>query len=299
MCEGLKAHIVSERDRYGLPITLMVCNQCGLIYSKEYFSENFLLDYYKSIYNQFKTGKTDNQLFLERTKLNSPSDQRYKYIKKILRKKFNDLEIIMEPGCNDGCNLSPFLNDGKSVYGCDFDEKKTKIGIEHGINILTGGIEKLIDTKKKADLIILSNVIAHVTDLKKFMDGVKKLLNTDGYIFIETPGFRGWWDHIRVLRQYRKNFLDFIQFEFCYIFDLSLLNTLLNNYNLKLYHGDESIRSIFKINENKSGHLNKSFNNSNKMAKSNADYLLSMEKKFLKFMFFKNKFYKILKRKKS
>ena len=191
----------------------------------------------------------------------------------------------MEPGCNDGCNLYPFYKNSKEVYGCDFDDESLSAGRGAGIDILTGGIEKLLSTEKKADLIILSHVLGHVTDLNKFLNDVKRLLKPNGFIYIETPGFKGWWNKIKILRKYRKNFLDFIQFEFCYIFDLNSLQSLLSNYNLELYYGDEYIKSIFKFSDNAKNNKDYIY----KKKKSNIDYLLNMEKRYLKFLFLKNK----------
>lgn len=285
LCNGENASIISERDRYGLPITFLICLKCEFIFSKEYFSENFMLSYYKSTYNKFRGNKTNKQLFLERTNSKAPSFERYKFIKKILRDQFHQIKVVMEPGCNDGCNLYPFYKNSKEVYGCDFDDESLSAGRGAGIDILTGGIEKLLSTEKKADLIILSHVLGHVTDLNKFLKDVKRLLKPNGFIYIETPGFKGWWNKIKILRKYRKNFLDFIQFEFCYIFDLNSLQSLLANYNLELYYGDEYIKSIFKFSDNAKNNKDYIY----KKKKSNIDYLLNMEKRYLKFLFLKNK----------
>ena len=290
-CNSESAEIISERDRYGLPITFVVCLDCDFIFSKEYFSEDFMISYYKSTYNKFSKNKSPEKLFSERTNLQSPSFERYKFIKKILKNKFNDIKIVMEPGCNDGCNLYQFLKNGKEVLGCDFDENRISIGQKAGVNIFKGGVEKLLETNKKADLIILPHVLAHVTNLNEFIGDIKKLLSPNGWVYIETPGFRGWWNKIKILRNYRKNFLNFIHFEFCYIFDLDLLKNFLLKFDFKLFYGDEYIRSIFKLSdivENKRINLRKK-------KKSNIEYLLNMEKKYLKFLFFKKKLLKLFK----
>jgi len=294
LCDSSAAYKISEKDRYNLPVTFLICSKCGFIFSQEYFSDDFLLLYYKSIYNNFKNKtETEDELFLSRTKPDSPSFQRYEFIKRALGKKIEEIEVIMEPGCNDGCNLNPFLKNGKKVYGCDFDENRISVGKKNGINILVGDVEKLLEINKKADLVILSHVLAHVTDLNKFLVGVKKLLKPNGFIFVETPGFRGWWDKIKIFKNYRKNFLDFIQFEFCYIFDLKLLEILLGKYNFKLYKGNEYIRSIFCLDVNSNQNMKSAFrDNSKEIGKSNLNYLLNIEKNFLKFLFLKRKFLK-------
>ena len=81
LCNNLEANIISERDRYGLPVTFLICLNCGLIFSKEYFSDSFASFYYKTIYNEFKDNMSSEELFLLRTKPNSPSSKRYEFIR--------------------------------------------------------------------------------------------------------------------------------------------------------------------------------------------------------------------------
>ena len=74
-------------------------------------------------------------------------------------------------------------------------------------------------------------------------------------------------------------------------FDLDLLKNFLLKFDFKLFYGDEYIRSIFKLSdivENKRINLRKK-------KKSNIEYLLNMEKKYLKFLFFKKKLLKLFK----
>jgi len=291
LCNNLEANIISERDRYGLPVTFLICSNCGLIFSKEYFSDSFASFYYKTIYNEFKNNMSSEELFLLRTKPNSPSYKRYEFIKKILGKKFDKIETIIEPGCNDGCNLYPFFKKGKNVYGCDYDEKRISVGKKKGIDIIDGGVDKLIEINKKADLIIISHDLAHVNDFNRFISDVKKILKPNGLIFIETPGFRGWWDQIRILKNYRKNFLDFLQFEFCYIFDLNLLKILLDRHNFRFYKGDEYIRSIFYLDDSKT--KQDIYIGNKKNAESNLSYLKNNEKNFLKFALLRKKILKL------
>ena len=69
------------------------------------------------------------------------------------------------------------------------------------------------------------------------------------------------------------------------VLEINKLQSLLSNYNLELYYGDEYIKSIFKFSDNAKNNKDYIY----KKKKSNIDYLLNMEKRYLKFLFLKNK----------
>ena len=90
----------------------------------------------------------------------------------------------MEPGCNDGCNLFPFYQEGKEVYGCDYDENRMEVGRNAGINIASGDIDILLNLDINADLVILSHVIAHIPKLDEFLQKVRKIIHPSGWVYI-------------------------------------------------------------------------------------------------------------------
>ena len=252
LCKNDSSIIISETERYSLPVTFQICEKCGLIYSSEYFTNKFASNYYANIYNRFKGNKTADELFLNRTSEFAYCWIRYEYIKQYLGSDFKKINVVMEPGCNDGCNLVPFKNNGIEVYGCDYDENRMKAGRNAGINIISGDINVLLNTNVQADLIILSHVVAHIPELNKFLQKVKKLLTPDGYVYIETPGYK-WQvqksENLKQVEEYgiHNNFLSFLQFEFCYVFELETLKLTMEKNGFHLFKGDEIIRSIFQL----------------------------------------------------
>lgn len=58
-----------------------------------------------------------------------------------------------------------------------------------GIEVHEGSIDDLIKIGKKADFIILSNMIERFSDIESSLLRIKELLNPDGMLYVGTPGF--------------------------------------------------------------------------------------------------------------
>ena len=104
---------------------------------------------------------------------------------------------ILEVGCGTGNYISKIYDSiSCECYGVDYSEDNIAYGQSRGLNIYHGGIEILEDLNKKADLIILSHVFEHFTDLRKELERIRNLLTADGYLYIEVPGLYQWSNDI-------------------------------------------------------------------------------------------------------
>jgi 2-polyprenyl-3-methyl-5-hydroxy-6-metoxy-1,4-benzoquinol methylase len=96
---------------------------------------------------------------------------------------------ILDIACNDGSQLNEYKKMGLSTYGIDPAINLSDISIKNGHNIIVdyfndNSIKKL--NGEKMDLILAQNVFAHNSYPLKFLKSCKKILNNDGYIFIQT-----------------------------------------------------------------------------------------------------------------
>jgi len=246
-CGLTNFYLFSEIERNNLPINFLICISCGLVSSQHHLSENFIIQYYKEIYNKFKSDRSAVEAFKVRTHLESYSYKRFNFVKNNLKENFDSISIVMEPGCNDGCNLLPYFRNKIETFGCDFNKEAINQGRQAGINIFEGEIEKLIQTKKKADLIILSHLIAHIPNINDFLKKVEVLLAPDGYVYVETPSFR-YWGNKKWWQKRNKDLLNFLQFEFVYIFEKKTLIDLMKNNNFIPVIVNEKSQGIFKKN---------------------------------------------------
>jgi SAM-dependent methyltransferase len=100
--------------------------------------------------------------------------------------------LVIEAASNDGYMLRNFVNHGIPVLGIDPASEQVKTANERGVNSINTFFtkelaQKLASEGKKADVFLANNVLAHVADLKGFVDGIAALLKPNGVAVIEAP----------------------------------------------------------------------------------------------------------------
>jgi 2-polyprenyl-3-methyl-5-hydroxy-6-metoxy-1,4-benzoquinol methylase len=200
-------------------------------YTKFYSNE------YRDVY-----GEGDKQIETLFERRRNQGEERYKYFL-----DHHDLmtnAVIFEIGCDFGTTLWSFAQSGHDVYGCDYGVEHIEYGRKHtGLRTLfIGGTEKLLETGKKADLVILYHVLEHFLNLEKELDIIRKITKPEGIIFIAVPG-TFWWI---------KNFcggdiLSILQNAHTYQFSLRSLKYIMESCGFELVSGNEEIKATFKI----------------------------------------------------
>jgi nucleoside-diphosphate-sugar epimerase/2-polyprenyl-3-methyl-5-hydroxy-6-metoxy-1,4-benzoquinol methylase/quercetin dioxygenase-like cupin family protein len=171
LANNLENKINSNVEKF--PLELNYCDQCTncqlsyVVNPKKLFS-NYL---YTS-----STSKTFSNHF------NKAADN---YIKKLKLKKE---ALIIDIGSNDGIALKPFIDKGyKNVIGIEPAKNLSNIANKNKIKTINsffnGSVLKKI--KKKADLILASNVFAHSDKIDEIVTNMDKLLKPEGTFIIE------------------------------------------------------------------------------------------------------------------
>lgn len=116
-----------------------------------------------------------------------------KYVGMMIKRfNFNKKSFVLELASNDGYLLQFFRKLHIPVLGVEPTANTAEVAIKKGIPTLikffgTQTAKELVRERKVADLIIATNVLAHVPDLNDFVAGMKILLNQDGIITVEFP----------------------------------------------------------------------------------------------------------------
>jgi len=108
---------------------------------------------------------------------------------------------VLEIGCAEGGNLTPFLEMGCECVGIDLNEHQIKNSIDYlaefedkytaiakDIYLINNGGDS--PDIGQFDLIIMRDVIEHIHDQGKFMGHLKKFLKPNGKVFF---GFPPWY----------------------------------------------------------------------------------------------------------
>lgn len=167
-----------EEDRWQAPLTLCRCQRCGLVQIRETVDPAIL---FYSDYPYFSSVSPALREHFSGT---------YEAITK--RKSLTDASLVVEAASNDGCLLSFFMERGIPVLGIDPASAPVKRAMCSGIPTRKAFFgeslaEELASNGAYADVFIGTNVLAHVSDLKGFVRGVKRILRPDGIAVFEVP----------------------------------------------------------------------------------------------------------------
>ena len=131
--------------------------------------------------------------------------------------------------------LKNFHQKNIPVLGIEPTSNTASVAISQGIKteidfFSTRLAEKLIAKDIKADLLLGNNVLAHVPDIKDFVQGLKLLLNNKGVITFEFP---------HLLKLIQENQFDTIYHEHFSYLSLNFIVKLFNKYNLDIFDVEE------------------------------------------------------------
>lgn len=179
--------LISEIDRYGLPLNSVLCLNCGTVRFNPYLDQASLSDFYTHIYRKMY-GMDIQKGSYEGYFLNQRS-----YAKKVFALSQNFLfpeSWICEVGCGGGGALQFFQQKGYQVAGCDYDIAAIKFGTQQGVSNLFYGSLDTIDKNLAGvqfDLIYLHHVFEHLSDPVHFLKTCQSYLKPTGKIMIIVP----------------------------------------------------------------------------------------------------------------
>ena len=160
------------------PLRVMTCDHCAFVQLPEIASRETLFP--------------DNYLYFS-----SYSSSWLKHSKAYAEKMIKDLnlakkDLVVEVASNDGYLLQYFNIYDIPVLGIEPALEVAEVARSKGIETLVeffgkDSANRILQTHKKAKLIIANNVLAHVPDIHDFIEGVSLLLADDGVITFEFP----------------------------------------------------------------------------------------------------------------
>jgi len=165
---------IKEEEKF--PLNVLFCNNCS--------------------FSQLSIVINPNLMFRNYVYRSSISNSFIQHCKDIVGELHNDLlkekHLVVDIASNDGCLLKEFKAKGNKVLGVDPAINLAKIANAQGIETIAEYwnpelAEKLKETHGKAKVIIAINVFAHINNLHSMIEGVKVMLEKDGYFIIESP----------------------------------------------------------------------------------------------------------------
>lgn len=158
------------------PLGVSVCEDCGLnqltyIVAKE---ELYLKDY-----------------LYESSITKTASDHWQEFADTVCAKVgFDEYSLVVDIGSNDGTLLTKFQARGHRVLGIDPTPEATQIAIDRGVpTIQKFFTREAIEGIDRSELVVGTNVFAHVHDLNTFMADIDALMKPNGVFVFESPYF--------------------------------------------------------------------------------------------------------------
>lgn len=159
------------------PLKTWVCGQCLLVQLEEFEAPSH-------IFHDYTYFSSYSSSWLEHAR---------NYVDMITeRQKLDDNSFVIELASNDGYLLQYVVDKGIPALGIEPAANVAEVARSKGIDTIAKffGVElarTLVAERRKADLLLGNNVLAHVPDLNDFVAGMKLVLNRGGLITMEFP----------------------------------------------------------------------------------------------------------------
>lgn len=230
-CGGTNFSIYTVEDRYRFPLSYVSCQNCGYLFANPYYTEECLAEFYQKHYN----------LIYGRA---VPSKQiRNEYINAIdiilpFIKKHIPLEgAVLDYGCGYGGTLLAFSDKWDRV-GFDYDPELNERGAKLGLDLRN--INEFENHKNKYDVIVLNQVLEHVTNPIELLNRLQSKLQVNGVIYIGVPGIGAI---LKKCTDPRIAFKNAHRHFFC----LDSLVRVAACAGFHLINGDENVRAVFRL----------------------------------------------------
>jgi hypothetical protein len=220
LCESFLSAAELNRIEPFYPLHVWVCRKCLLVQLEEYVAPgDIFTDYaYFSSYSTawLKHAEEYTAMITERLKLGEKS-------------------FVVELASNDGYLLQDFTRRRIPCLGIEPAANVAAKAVEKGVETLVQFFgettaRELVAARRKADLILGNNVLAHVPDINGFVAGIRTLLEPTGTATLEFP---------HLLRLFEGNQFDTIYHEHFSYLSLLAVEKIFAAHQLTIFDVEE------------------------------------------------------------
>jgi SAM-dependent methyltransferase len=201
------------------PLKAFVCQECFLVQLEQYETPGHIFGDY-AYFSSYSTSWLDHSR---------------RYVEQMMgRFELDGSSQVVEVASNDGYLLQYFMERGVPVLGIEPAANVAKVAEEKGIPTLVEffGVDtaRSVAERRRADVLLGNNVLAHVPDLNDFVRGMKILLAPGGVITVEFP---------HLLRLIEDNQWDTIYHEHFSYFSFRTASRVFAAHDLRLFDVEE------------------------------------------------------------
>lgn len=173
--------LLSEVDRYGLPLNTLMCSACGTLRINPYLDEANLADFYTHYYQQMYGRSEDRPAYFAK---------QHSYGQRVLESVRSWLpsgSFVFEIGCGAGGALNVLREAGYQVSGCDYSRELIEYGCSRGLPLHWGPPIETLKALSAPSLIYMHHVFEHVRDPVSLLTGLREAITPHGKILIIVP----------------------------------------------------------------------------------------------------------------
>jgi SAM-dependent methyltransferase len=181
LCGEASYRIFSKRGRHGAPISTVICNGCGLVYTNPRMTDEENAKWYQSGYwGDYKKQQAPDEAFFQRR------------LPKI-REIFGQVKPFLKPGVTVleiGSGVGALLSLIAEEAGVEPHSGHAKFARESkGLDVRNGLLDDIAPNLEKGsfDLVVMNHVLEHTTSPTDTLLTIKSLLKSGGTFVVEVP----------------------------------------------------------------------------------------------------------------
>jgi len=97
-------------------------------------------------------------------------------------------KLLLDVGCAQGHLLTAAYEAGWWTVGIEYNEEDASVARNCGLDVRTGSAEdELVKLNQKFDVVVIADVLEHLIDPEKVLQGIRNLLAPGGKVIISLP----------------------------------------------------------------------------------------------------------------
>tara|TARA_B100001121_G_scaffold268281_1_gene252116 strand:- start:538 stop:1545 length:1008 start_codon:yes stop_codon:yes gene_type:complete len=186
-CESENHMNLFTKDRYGLNVTKVLCNECGLMFINPMMSQNssdylYNSDLYRNILHHDEVEKNNLENWDKFENSEKKLDEKKSTFFNIINSLNIEYQTVCDVGAGNGQNVSLFKSIGKEACGYEPSKYFSEFGKKKNLNIINGFAD---DVEGEYDLVLMIHVLEHMINPKEVIRRLRK--NVKKYLFVEVP----------------------------------------------------------------------------------------------------------------
>jgi len=212
---------VADKDRFEIPITVKLCQECGLIRTDPYFTEEALGIFYKDYYRKIDIMYNEEE-WTEHERCD---------VETTVGNVKNVVDVpkgatIIEVGCGLGAGVKRLAEMGYNAIGID-------VNVEDARRLYPDCTFREEWGEDQVDGVILTQVFEHFRDPVDAARRLRRLIKDDGWVQIAVPGLQS------VFTTYRGSFQQYLIVSHPWYYVLGSLVVTLMRGGLSYVMGNE------------------------------------------------------------